>query len=130
GSRRQKPEPITIADVFQVFPGARIVPADQPKTCPDCGDSPHAKIVPCKWPDREILICHECGRELDGKSVRVSAIKRDCVHPLMKLVGKRGGVFCRKCHRPMMVSIVNGGYDWNCEPCGIVWRYRPMIHVH
>jgi hypothetical protein len=38
--------------------------------------------------------------------------------------GRRGAVFCRGCFRSMRVGIVNGGYDWFCDGCGVVWRYR------
>jgi hypothetical protein len=41
-----------------------------------------------------------------------------------RLQGKKGGVFCRSCYCPMQISIVNSGYDWYCDGCGIVWRYR------
>ena len=125
------PEPkkgITVADVLEVFEGARIVPAGEPKSCPHCGDNPHAKIVPCKWPDgKQTLICHACGREWNKEKflTRIKIGARLRVHPLKALEGKRGGVFCRGCYRPMSVSIVNGGYDWSCEPCAMVWRYRP-----
>lgn len=40
------------------------------------------------------------------------------------LQGKRGGVLCRNCYRPMKFSAVNGGYDWHCDPCGLAWRSR------
>jgi len=39
-------------------------------------------------------------------------------------VGKRGGVLCRSCYRAMEFSALNGGYDWHCGRCGIVWRFR------
>ena len=128
---REKSKPkrgITIADVFQVFPSARIVPKDEPRFClqSTCVDNPHAKIVLCKWPDgKQTLVCHACGREFGGKSGRIMIKEGERIHPLKKLEGGRGGVFCRSCYRPMTVSIVNGGYDWSCEPCAIVWRYRP-----
>ena len=38
--------------------------------------------------------------------------------------GKRGGVFCRRCYRPMQFSAINGGYDWYCSVCGVASRYR------
>jgi hypothetical protein len=33
-------------------------------------------------------------------------------------------VFCRSCYHAMDLSVVNGGYDWYCMPCGLTWRYR------
>jgi hypothetical protein len=95
------------------------------RSCEYCGDNPHAKIVPCTWPDgRSTLVCHSCGREWEAKPIRINGTRRAQIHPLKKLEGRRGGVFCRNCYRPMSVSIVNGGYDWHCGECAIVWRYR------
>jgi len=42
----------------------------------------------------------------------------------MKALCKRGAVFCRGCYRRMQLSIVNGGFDWHCEDCKLVWRYH------
>jgi hypothetical protein len=38
--------------------------------------------------------------------------------------GRRGGVFCRKCYRPMRLQIVDGGYDWQCGDCVVLWEFR------
>jgi hypothetical protein len=51
-------------------------------------------------------------------------LARKEIGAIVKRQGKRGGVFCRGCYRPMAFSVVNAGYDWHCASCGIVWRYR------
>jgi hypothetical protein len=118
-----KPEPITVDDVRQVF-GVIDGPVVE-RSCKYCGDNPHARIVQSTWPDgRLTLICHSCGREWEAKPTRVTRTRAVRIHPLKAVEGKRGGVFCCNCYRPMSVSIVNGGYDWHCEKCAIVWRYR------
>ena len=38
------------------------------RKCEHCQDSPHAKIVIAKWPDRDAFVCHACGRELRSSS--------------------------------------------------------------
>jgi hypothetical protein len=55
-----------------------------------------------------------CTRPLTRKEIKA----------IVERQGKRGGVFCRSCYRPMNFSVVNAGYDWHCASCETVWRYR------
>jgi hypothetical protein len=124
---------ITLADVLRVFGGKVIFPTKEdmtkPETCDHCAGSEYAGVIKRAWPDgRWDWGCHACGRSLGGDGVeRVAKIKpsaKERAHPLKALEGKRGGVFCRSCHLPMPVSILDGGYDWSCKGCAITWRYR------
>jgi hypothetical protein len=63
-------------------------------------------------------------RNANSRAAWTRPLTRKEIGAIVKRQGKRGGVFCRGCYRPMEFSVVNAGYDWHCAGCGTVWRYR------
>jgi hypothetical protein len=65
---------ITAKDVLDLFPGARIVATDKPRSCEYCSRDhiPEwrrgGKIVLRMWPDeRREWACHFCGRAVNNR---------------------------------------------------------------
>jgi RNase P subunit RPR2 len=157
-------------DVLDMFPGARILTAEEGRNvveidtgwtaiqaerarwqvndqgdwrevvtpspenaCKDC----RGKLIEARWPDANVTVqCHGCGRDPNTRHaarrpLRASPHVAPAADPTpddsrkaIASQGKRGGVFCRNCYRPMQVTIVAGGYNWACSDCAVVWRYR------